>query len=68
MTYGTTLIACYIRTVAFKMTGFPIIIACRVRAIGFKITGLTAAITKLRSFFKKIIGAHMASRQTKMTF
>jgi hypothetical protein len=50
------------------MTGFPTIITCRVRAVGFKMTGLTAAAIKLRSFFKRTIGAHMASRQTEMAF
>ena len=44
------------------MAGFPIIIIYRVRAISFKITGLTIAITKLRSFLKRIIGAYMAGR------
>ena len=44
------------------MTGFPTIIAYRVRAVGFKMTGLTTAITKLRSFFKRIIGVYIASR------
>jgi len=62
MAYGTILVTRYIRTVALKITGFPIIIACRVRAVGFKMTGLTAAIIKLRSFLKRIIGAHMAGR------
>ena len=56
------------RTVTFKITDFPTIIAYRVRAIGFKITGLTAAIVKLSSFFKRIIGAYIASRQTKIAF
>jgi len=50
------------RTVALEMTGFPIIIARRVRAIGFKMTGLTAAMTKLRSFFKRTIGVYIAGR------
>ena len=49
------------RTVALKMTGFSIIIIYRVKVVGFKITGFTAAIIKLRSFFKRIIGAHIAS-------
>ena len=56
------------RTVALKMTNFPIIIAYKVRAVGFKITGLTAAVIKLRSFFKKIIGVYIAGRQTEIAF
>ena len=56
------------RTVVLKITGFPIIIACRVRVVGFKITGLTAIIIKLGSFFKRIIGAHIANRQIKIAF
>ena len=66
--YSTILVAYYIRTVAFKITGFPIIIIYRVRVVGFKMTGFTAAVIKLRSFFKRIIGAHIASRQTKIAF
>ena len=62
------MVAYYIRTVAFEMTSFSIIITCRVRAVGFKITGLTAAVIKLRSFFKRTIGAYIAGRQTKMAF
>ena len=62
MAYGTILVACYIRTVALKMTGFPIIIIHRVRAIGFKMTGFTIVIIKLRSFLKRTIGAYMAGR------
>ena len=50
------------------MTGFPTLIIYRVRAVGFKITSLTAAIIKLRSFFKRIIGAHITSKQTEMAF
>ena len=50
------------------MTSFPTIIAYRVRVVSFKITGLTAAITKLRSFFKRIIGVHIAGRQTEIAF
>ena len=61
MAYSTILVACYIRIVALKMTGFPIIIVYRVRAIGFKMTGLIIAITKLRSFLKRIIGVYIAS-------
>ena len=68
MAYGTILVVYYIKIVTLKMAGFPIIILYRVRAIGFKITGLTAAIIKLRSFLKRIIGAHMASRQIEMAF
>ena len=62
MAYGTILITYYIKTVALEMTGFPIIIAHRVRAIGFEITGLIAIVIKLKSFFKRIIGMHMASK------
>ena len=68
MAYSITLITCHTRTIAFKMTGFPIIIICRVRAVGFKMTGLTAAVIKLRSFLKRTIGVHMASEQTEMAF
>ena len=50
------------------MTSFPTIIIYRVRAVGFKITSLTAAIIKLRSFLKRIIGMHIASKQIKMAF
>ena len=58
----------YTKTVALKITNFSIIIIYRVRAVGFKITSLTAAIIKLRSFFKRIIGVYIASRQTEMAF
>ena len=68
MAHGTTLVAHHTRTVAFEITGFPIIIVYRVRAVGFKITGLTTAIIKLRSFLKRILGAYIASRQTEMVF
>ena len=61
MAYSTILVAYYIRTVAFKITGFPIIIIYRVRAVGFKMTDLTIAIIKLRNFFKGIIGVYIAS-------
>jgi hypothetical protein len=44
------------------MTGFPIIIIYRVRAVSFKITSLTAAVIKLRSFLKRIIGLYIAGR------
>ena len=50
------------------MTSFPIIIVYRVRAVGFKITNLTTAIIKLRSFFKRMISIHIASKQTEMVF
>ena len=58
--YNTTLVVYYIRTVVLEITGFPIIIIYRVKAVGFKMTGLTIAIIKLRSFFKRIISAHIA--------
>ena len=60
--YSTTLVVYYMRTVAFKITGFPIIITYRVRAVGFKMIGFTTAIIKLGSFLKKIIGAYMTGR------
>ena len=44
------------------MINFPTIIIYRVRAVGFKITSLIAATIKLRSFFKRIIGAYIASK------
>ena len=56
------------RTVAFEITSFPTIIIYRVRAVGFKITGFTAAIIKLRSFFKRIINAYIAGGQTEIAF
>jgi hypothetical protein len=59
MAYNIILVACYIKTVALKMTGFSIIIICRVRAVGFEITGLTVAIIKLKSFLKRIIGIYI---------
>jgi len=62
MAYSTILVVYYIRTVALKITSFPIIIAYRVRVVGFKITSLTAAVIKLRSFFKRIINAYIASK------
>ena len=68
ITYSTILVAYYIRTVAFEITGFPIIIIYRVRAVGFKITSLTAAVTKLRSFLKRIISTYIASKQTEIAF
>ena len=58
----------YIRIVIFKITGFPIIIIYRVRAVGFEMISLTAAMIKLRSFFKRIIGVYIASRQTEIVF
>ena len=66
--YSTILVARYIRTVALKTTGFPIIIIYRVREVSFKITGLTAAVIKLKSFLKRIINAYIASGQTEMVF
>ena len=62
MAYGTILVIRYTKTVTFKITSFPIIIIYRVKAISFKITSLTAAIIKLRSFFKRIIGAYIAGK------
>ena len=62
MAYGIILVAYYIRTVTLKMTGFPIIIVYRVRVVGFKMTSLTTAAIKLKGFFKKIIGVHIAGR------
>ena len=50
------------KTVALKITGFPIIIIYRVRVVSFKITGLTIAIIKLRSFLKRTISAYIAGR------
>jgi len=68
MAYSTILVARYTRIVALKITGFPIIIVYRVKAVGFKITGFTAAVIKLRGFFKRIIGAYMAGGQTEIVF
>ena len=68
MAYGTILVVYYIRTVALKITGFPIIIVHRVRVISFKMIGLIIAIIKLRSFLKRIISIHMAGRQIEMAF
>ena len=62
MAYSTVLVIYYIRIVTLKITGFLIIIIYRVRVIGFKMTGLTIAAIKLRSFLKRIISAHMASK------
>ena len=59
--YSTILVVYYTRTVIFKIISFPTIIVYRVRAVGFKITSLTAAIIKLRSFFKRTISIHIAS-------
>ena len=68
MAYSTILVACYIRTVTLKITGFPTIIVYRVKAIGFKIIGLTTAAIKLRSFLKRTISVYIAGRQTEMAF
>ena len=62
------MVAYHTKTVAFKITSFPTIIVYRVKAVGFKITGFTTAIIKLRSFLKRIIGIHIASKQTEMAF
>jgi hypothetical protein len=66
--YSIILVVYYIRTVAFKITSFPTIIVYRVRAVGFKMTSLTAAIIKLRSFLKRIIGVYIAGRQIEIVF
>ena len=66
--YSTILVTCYIKTVIFKITSFPTIIIYKVRVVGFKMTSLTIAITKLRSFLKRIIGVYIASRQIEMAF
>ena len=50
------------------MTNFPTIIIHKVRAVSFKMTGLTAAIIKLKSFFKRTIGVYIASKQTEIVF
>ena len=68
MAYDTTLVVYYIRTVALKITNFPIIIVYRVRVVGLKMTGLTTAVIKLKSFLKRIIGVHIAGGQTEMAF
>ena len=60
--YNTILIICYIKTVALKITGFFTIIVYRVKAVGFKMTGLIAVITKLKSFFKRIIGVYITGK------
>ena len=60
MAYGTILVIYYIKIVTLKITGFSIIIVYKVRAVSLKITSLTIAIIKLRSFFKRTIGAYMA--------
>ena len=62
------MVAYYIKTVAFKITDFPTIIVYRVRAVGFKMTGLTAAVIKLKSFLKRIIGIYIANKQTEIAF
>ena len=66
--YSTILVTHHTRTVIFKITSFPIIIIYRVKAVGFKMTSLTAAVIKLRSFLKRIISMHIASRQIKIAF
>ena len=59
MAYSTILVICYIRTIAFEMTGFFIIIVYRIKAVGFEITSFIIAVTKLKSFFKRIIGIYI---------
>ena len=66
--YSTILVTYYIRTVAFKITGFPTIIIYRVRAVGFKIISLTTAVIKLKSFLKRIISIYIAGEQTEIAF
>ena len=66
--YSTILVVYYTRTVALKITSFPIIIVCRVKAVSFEITGLTAAIIKLGSFLKRIISVYMTGKQIKIAF
>jgi lipid A disaccharide synthetase len=66
--YNTILVACHIRTVTLKITGFPTIIIYRVRAVSFKITSLTTAVIKLRSFLKRTISVYMASRKIEIVF
>ena len=44
------------------MTGFFIIIIYKVKTVGFEMTSLTVVMTKLRSFFKRIIGVYIAGR------
>ena len=68
MAYNTILVIYYTRTVALKITNFPIIIAYRVRAVGFKIISLITATIKLKSFFKRIISVYITSKQIKMAF
>ena len=68
MAYGTILVTYYIKTVTFKITSFPTIITYRVRAVGFKITSFTAAVIKLKGFFKRIIGVYIVGRQVKIVF
>jgi len=63
--YSTILVVYYIRTVALKMTGFPIIIAYRVKVVGFKMTSLTVVMIKLKNFLKRTIGVYIASKQTE---
>jgi hypothetical protein len=66
--YNTILVACYIRTVTLKITGFPTIIVYRVRAVSFKMTGLITTVIKLRSFLKRIISIYITSEQTEIAF
>ena len=66
--YSTILVVHYIRIVALKITGFPIIITRRVKVVGFKITGLTIAVIKLRSFLKRIISVYIVNKQIEMAF
>ena len=60
MAYSTILVTRYIKTVALKITGFPIIIAHRVKAVSLKIISLTIAVIKLKGFFKRIISVYIA--------
>ena len=62
MAYGTILVIYYIKTVTLEITGFFIIIVYRVRAIGFEMTGFIAAMTKLKSFLKRIIGVYIVGK------
>jgi hypothetical protein len=66
--YSTILVIRYTKTATLKITSFPIIITRRVRAVSFKITSLTAAVIKLRSFLKRIIGLYIAGKQIEIAF
>jgi len=66
--YSTILVIYYTKIVTLKITSFPIIIIYRVRVVNFKITSLTVAAIKLKSFFKRIISAYIASGQIKIAF